>query len=256
MMTTSAGPPVGPAERARRQSARRAGTDRALRHAGREPADGFLLVDLQRRQPGSPRVAQAVRDVDEAALGRTARVVRASTRARAPLHPPPHENRPLCHRGFAGQEGSGWCTDPQTPRQAALYQQSVDELKTTALAARRASSAADSSCRSCCGSNKSRIIRRTGSATTSGSSETAANQRLCDFRPRLWYVAPGEGADLHAIPEMTGPLSTFLASVFRRTGLVLHGGTPLAQRRTMVEQLQQDERTPFFVLRSRPAAPG
>ncbi len=48
--------------------------------------------------------------------------------------------------------------------------------------------------------------------------------------------------------EMTGPLSSFLASVFARSGLVLHGGTPVGQRRKIVEQFQQDERTPFFVL--------
>ena len=48
--------------------------------------------------------------------------------------------------------------------------------------------------------------------------------------------------------EMTGPLSSFLTSVFNRPGLVLHGGTPVGQRRKIVEQFQQDERTPFFVL--------
>jgi non-specific serine/threonine protein kinase len=36
--------------------------------------------------------------------------------------------------------------------------------------------------------------------------------------------------------------------VFGRPGLVLHGGTPVAARRRMVEQFQDDERVPFFVL--------
>lgn len=33
-----------------------------------------------------------------------------------------------------------------------------------------------------------------------------------------------------------------------REGLVLHGGAPVAQRRELVERLQADELTPFFVL--------
>ena len=48
--------------------------------------------------------------------------------------------------------------------------------------------------------------------------------------------------------EMTGPLSSFLTSVFQHPGVVMHGGTPVGQRRKIVEQFQQDERTPFFVL--------
>jgi non-specific serine/threonine protein kinase len=48
--------------------------------------------------------------------------------------------------------------------------------------------------------------------------------------------------------EMTGPLSTFLGSVFGRPGLVLHGGTPVARRRDIVDRFQADESVPFFVL--------
>src|SRR5215475_6454699 len=48
--------------------------------------------------------------------------------------------------------------------------------------------------------------------------------------------------------EVTGPLASFLASVFGRTGLVLHGGTPVKQRRAEVDQFQQDETVPFFVV--------
>lgn len=48
--------------------------------------------------------------------------------------------------------------------------------------------------------------------------------------------------------ETTEPLAAFLGSIFGRDGLVLHGGTPVARRRGLVQRFQQDELTPFFVL--------
>nr|MBP9219660.1 SWF/SNF helicase family protein [Sterolibacterium sp.] len=48
--------------------------------------------------------------------------------------------------------------------------------------------------------------------------------------------------------ETVAPLSAFLGSVFGRAGLVLHGGTPVARRRERVQQFQEDEQVPFFVL--------
>ncbi len=48
--------------------------------------------------------------------------------------------------------------------------------------------------------------------------------------------------------EMTTPLATFLAQVYGRSGLVLHGGTPVAERKKLVDQFQRDEGPPFFVL--------
>jgi len=48
--------------------------------------------------------------------------------------------------------------------------------------------------------------------------------------------------------ETTQPLAAFLGSVFGRPGLLLHGGTPVAERRELVKAFQHDERTPFFVL--------
>jgi SNF2 family DNA or RNA helicase len=48
--------------------------------------------------------------------------------------------------------------------------------------------------------------------------------------------------------EMTAPLADFLSGVFGRPGLVLHGDTPVRQRRALVERFQQDETAPFFVL--------
>ena len=48
--------------------------------------------------------------------------------------------------------------------------------------------------------------------------------------------------------EVTGPLASFLGSVFGRSGLVLHGETPVKQRRAIVDQFREDEAVPFFVI--------
>ncbi len=48
--------------------------------------------------------------------------------------------------------------------------------------------------------------------------------------------------------EMTEPLAAFLSGVFGSPGLVLHGGTPVAQRRRLVESFQSEDGPPFFVL--------
>jgi hypothetical protein len=48
--------------------------------------------------------------------------------------------------------------------------------------------------------------------------------------------------------EITAPLADFLGQLFGRPGLVLHGGTPVSQRRGLVERFQQEAGPPFFVL--------
>ncbi len=48
--------------------------------------------------------------------------------------------------------------------------------------------------------------------------------------------------------EMTAPLAAHLAGVFGRTGLVLHGGTPVGERRKLVQSFQREDGPPFFVL--------
>ena len=56
--------------------------------------------------------------------------------------------------------------------------------------------------------------------------------------------------------EMTGPLSEHLGRVFGRTGLVLHGQTPVKERMGLVERFQADEGIPFFVLSLRAGGTG
>ena len=48
--------------------------------------------------------------------------------------------------------------------------------------------------------------------------------------------------------EITEPLAGFLATVFGRDGLVLHGGTPVARRREIVARFQGHDYVPFMVL--------
>jgi SNF2 family DNA or RNA helicase len=48
--------------------------------------------------------------------------------------------------------------------------------------------------------------------------------------------------------EITEPLAGFLAGVFGRPGLILHGGTPVGKRRDLVEAFQREGGPPFFVL--------
>jgi non-specific serine/threonine protein kinase len=48
--------------------------------------------------------------------------------------------------------------------------------------------------------------------------------------------------------EMTAPLAVYLGRIFGRPGLVLHGDTPVKDRRALVQTFQEDETVPFFVL--------
>ena len=48
--------------------------------------------------------------------------------------------------------------------------------------------------------------------------------------------------------EVTAPLATFLAGIFGRAGLVLHGATQVKRRRALVQTFQEDEDVPFLIL--------
>jgi len=48
--------------------------------------------------------------------------------------------------------------------------------------------------------------------------------------------------------EIAGPLADYLAGVFGRPGLVMHGGTPVGRRRDLVAAFQKEDGPPFFVL--------
>nr|MBF0222665.1 DEAD/DEAH box helicase [Desulfobulbaceae bacterium] len=48
--------------------------------------------------------------------------------------------------------------------------------------------------------------------------------------------------------EMTGPLAQFLATIFQRDGLILHGSVPVGKRKELVSRFQSHEYVPFFIL--------
>jgi non-specific serine/threonine protein kinase len=56
--------------------------------------------------------------------------------------------------------------------------------------------------------------------------------------------------------EMTQPLAACLAEVFRRPGLILHGAVPVKDRRRLVETFQSEEGPPFFVLTTKAGGTG
>ncbi|AMV28704.1 RNA polymerase-associated protein RapA [Gemmata sp. SH-PL17] len=48
--------------------------------------------------------------------------------------------------------------------------------------------------------------------------------------------------------EIAEPLAEFLATIFGRPGLILHGGTSVKKRKEFVDQFQSEDGPPFFVL--------
>jgi len=48
--------------------------------------------------------------------------------------------------------------------------------------------------------------------------------------------------------EMTEPLSEFLATIFSKEGMVLHGETPVKKRKEMVEKFNGESYVPYMVL--------
>ncbi len=48
--------------------------------------------------------------------------------------------------------------------------------------------------------------------------------------------------------EITLPLCNFLAAIFERDGLIIHGSVPVGKRKKIIEQFQSDHYVPFMVL--------
>lgn len=142
-------------------------------------------------------------------------------------------------------ELKAWCR--LAPKQAALYQAAVEELKGRLLDAEG--------------------IERRGLVLAF----LMRFKQLCDH-PSLWMgdqawgeADSGKWARLREIAEVvaakqeklllftqfreiTAPLAGFLADIFGRPGLVLHGGTPVKKRAALVREFQDNEEVPFFVL--------
>jgi non-specific serine/threonine protein kinase len=56
--------------------------------------------------------------------------------------------------------------------------------------------------------------------------------------------------------EIIDPLAAYLATVFGRSGVVLHGGTSVQKRQALVDHFQSDDGPPFFILSLRAGGTG
>ena len=132
-------------------------------------------------------------------------------------------------------------------RQAALYTQSVAALKTTIAAldgiARRGVVLAFLM-------RFKQICNHPSQWLGDGRYEAADSGKLTRLRELGESIASRQDKVLvfTQFREMTAPLSRFLAEVFGRRGLVLHGGTPVTKRQGLVTSFQEDDRVPFMVL--------
>jgi non-specific serine/threonine protein kinase len=134
-----------------------------------------------------------------------------------------------------------------TRKQAALYQQSVDgltaELERADGMKRRGVVLASLM-------RFKQICNHPSQWLGDGSWSEADSGKLARLREIAEVIAARQEKVLvfTQFREMTAPLAAFLGSVFRRPGLVLHGGTAVRTRQSLVMQFQEDERVPFFVV--------
>jgi len=142
-------------------------------------------------------------------------------------------------------EVKAWCG--LAPKQAALYEQTVHELAEAVATAdgiqrRGLVLAYLMRFKQLC-NHPSHWLRDGGFAEA----DSGKFQRL---RPLAEEIAARQEKVLvfTQFQEMTSPLLEFLATIFGRAGLVLHGGTPVKERRRLVESFQAENGPPFFVL--------
>jgi len=132
-------------------------------------------------------------------------------------------------------------------KQAALYQQSVADLKTElerAVGMKRRGVVLASLMRF------KQICNHPSQWLGDGSWSEADSGKLARLREIAEVIAAKQEKVLvfTQFREMTTPLAAFLGSVFGRSGLVLHGETAVVKRQPLVRQFQEDERVPFFVI--------
>jgi len=132
-------------------------------------------------------------------------------------------------------------------RQAALYKQSVDEMKKAVEELdgieRRGVVLAFLM-------RFKQICNHPSQWLGDGSYEPADSGKLSRLRELCESIAARQDKVLvfTQFREMTEPLAGFLGEVFGRSGLVLHGGTPVKKRQGLVNSFQEDDRAPFMVL--------
>jgi non-specific serine/threonine protein kinase len=134
-----------------------------------------------------------------------------------------------------------------TKRQAALYEQSVDELKdklesVSAIQRRGIVLAFLMRFKQLC--NHPAQWLGNGDYDPQGSGKFLRLAGLCE------EIAARQEKVLvfTQFKEITGALEHFLAAQFRRPGLVLHGETSVKARQSLVERFQREDGPPFFIL--------
>ncbi len=138
---------------------------------------------------------------------------------------------------------------PLTRRQAALYQQAVDELagrlnapETEGIQRRGIILAFLTRFKQLC--NHPSQWLGDGAYASADSGKFHRLQELCEE-----IAAKQEKVLVFTqYREITDPLARHLASVFGQSGLVLHGGKPVGKRKELVEAFQSESGPPFFVL--------
>ena len=142
-------------------------------------------------------------------------------------------------------EVNAYC--PLSKQQAALYKQSVDEMKTAIEVLsgieRRGTVLAFLM-------RFKQICNHPSQWLGDASYDLAQSGKLLRLRELCESIAARQDKVLvfTQFREMTAPLAAVLAEAFGRGGLVLHGGTPVKKRQAIVQRFQEDERIPFMVL--------
>ncbi|MCA9678799.1 MAG: DEAD/DEAH box helicase [Myxococcales bacterium] len=133
-----------------------------------------------------------------------------------------------------------------SPRQAALYQQTVDELGGTL---RRANGMQRRGLVLAALTRLKQICNHPAHGLAGDDWPEADSGKLGRVRELAEVVAAKQEQLLvfTQFREATTPLAALLASVFGRDGAILHGGTPVAQRARLVRRFQDGD-APFFVL--------
>lgn len=132
-------------------------------------------------------------------------------------------------------------------RQAVLYQDAVDEMESSIIALegikRRGSVLAFLL-------RFKQICNHPSQWLGDGSYDPADSGKFSRLRELCESIAARQDKVLvfTQFREMTGPLSSFLAEIFGRSGLVLHGGTPVKKRQALVKRFQEDDKVSFMVL--------
>ena len=136
---------------------------------------------------------------------------------------------------------------PLSPKQAALYQQAVEEM------ARRLEAVEGIRRRGVVLSFLTRfkqICNHPSHWLADGVWAEPDSGKLGRLREVVEVVAARQEKVLvfTQFREIVEPLAGFLSSVFGRPGLVLHGGTEVGKRKGLVRRFQEDEAVPFIVL--------